>query len=72
MPALHLLHKLAPVSAPVFVTDPAAHVMHAAKSDAVEYLPATHAVHAVAPVAVPVSVIEPAWQLSQYDWPLVL
>ena len=34
--------------------------MHAATSDAVEYLPAPHAVHVVAPSLLPVSVIDPA------------
>ena len=41
---------------------PGAQSVHAATSDAVEYLPTAHAVHVVAPVPVPASVMEPAAQ----------
>ena len=51
---------------PVFVIEPAAHAVHAATFDAVEYLPAAHAVHLTAPVLVPVSVIEPAAHVMQW------
>ena len=60
LPAAHALHIVAPVLLPVFVIEPAAHVVHVATFDAVEYSPAAHAVHELAPAAVPVSVIEPA------------
>ena len=60
LPAAHSTHVVAPASAPVFVTDPAAHSMHELTSDAVEYLPASHAVHELAPAADPASVIDPA------------
>ena len=59
-PAAHAVHVVAPVSEPVFVTEPAPHSAHGASVDAAEYVPAPHAVQFVAPGAAPVSVIEPA------------
>ena len=56
----------------MFVTEPAAHSVHDATSDAAEYLPAPHAVHVVAPASAPVSVIEPAWHPSQYVRPALV
>ena len=41
---------------------PAAHAMHEATSEPVEYFPASHAVHVVAPADAPVLVIEPGTQ----------
>ena len=60
LPAPHSVHVEAPVPAPVFVIEPAAHSVHDATFEAIEYLPAAHAVHAFAPTLMPVSVIDPA------------
>ena len=70
-PAVHAVHVIAPVPVPVFVIEPAAHVIHVPTFDAVEYWPAVQAVHAVAPVLVPVFVFEPAAQSMQPEesWP---
>ena len=48
-PAAHAVHVVAPVVLPVFVTEPGAHGVHDATSDALEYSPAAHAVHEDAP-----------------------
>jgi hypothetical protein len=41
----HGVHVTAPVPVPVFVIEPAAHVVHSAMFEAVEYFPRSHAVH---------------------------
>ncbi len=69
-PTAHSVHELAPAMAPVFVIEPAVHVVHDATFDAVEYLPAEHVAHAVAPELVPVFVIDPGMHTLQYDLPL--
>ena len=65
LPAAHAVHVDAPTIEPVFVTEPAAQVMHPATSDTVEYSPAAHSSHELAPAAVPLSVREPAKQALQ-------
>ena len=67
VPAAHAVHELAPAKEPVFVIEPASHVMQPVEFD--EYSPAAHAVHVVAPAAEPVSVVEPAAHSEQYDFP---
>ena len=54
---MHCVQLLAPVVEPVI--EPAAHSMHDALYDIVEYVPIGHAVHALAPALLPVLVIEP-------------
>ena len=70
LPAPHSVHVVAPVPAPVFVTEPAAQSAHDTTFEAIEYLPAAHAVHALAPTLMPVSVIDPAWHDKQIELPL--
>ena len=65
LPTVHTVQVDAPTIEPVFVTEPAAQVMHSATSDTVEYSPAAHSSHELAPSAVPVSVSEPASQTLQ-------
>ena len=50
---------------------PAAHAMHEATSEPVEYFPASHAVHVVAPADAPVLVIEPAAHAMHAASPVV-
>ena len=49
---MHCVQLLAPVVEPVI--EPAAHSMHDALYDTVEYVPIGHAVHALAPALLPV------------------
>jgi hypothetical protein len=62
-PTLHSPHVLAPVLLPVFVIEPAAHLLHFFSAELLEYWPAAHASHTFAPTAGPVSVMEPAWHV---------
>ena len=65
LPTVHTVQVDAPTIEPVFVTEPAAQVMHSATSDAVEYVPAAHAVQVLEAAAAPPSVTEPATHTVQ-------
>ena len=67
LPAEQKLHKVAPLSEPVFVIEPALQSVHDESVDVFEYLLGAHFVHAVARTAEPVLVIDPAVHSEQYD-----
>ena len=61
----HAVHRTAPDSLRVFVTDPASHTRHSASVGLLAYRPGEQASQRRAPAEEPVSVIEPAGQPAQ-------